>query len=353
VRFVAAQLSKTKTDCERLHEVRTAKKLPGTDIHDNDDILAHPEQFANPLLRFLIHASNFTAQAGEFTADFSGFVDKVMRNAVSGGKKKDIGMVFGSMCGRLATMNLNMLGFAIHKSIGAGLFAVASMLSFSAVFLAQSSVFGRRVSVEKTKRFEGDVPVPPRSLRSDAPLPFQSIQDKFFINVFNDFKERAVSRVGQNLIEQGSSSHWPLHFSQDVSRFEHSPEKKRLFNSAYMWENLGQYHGITRFLMITAHGLHTLVNRFCISQDKHLACWITKHRFMQYCFGGILGERMANALTTAAAVVVSVFASQLVVGFAAMGAMACALAIVLMLLAKGTAFLEYKVLTKKYAEFPC
>jgi hypothetical protein len=74
---------------------------------------------------------------------------------------------------------------------------------------------------------------------------------------------------------------------------------------------------------------------------------------MQYCFGGILGERMANALTTAAAVVVSVFASQLVVGFAAMGAMACALAIVLMLLAKGTAFLEYKVLTKKYAEFPC
>lgn len=100
-----------------------------------------------------------------------------------------------------------------------------------------------------------------------------------------------------------------------------------------MLNNLQEYGPVTRALMQFSYGTFQGVNKLFVSYDKYIGTALGR-RFIAKKTGDMLGCRIALTLSIGTAAAISVPMSPFIIGFSAVGAMACSASLAALLLAK-------------------
>jgi hypothetical protein len=309
---------------ERVAKVR-AKVLNRTgSAHSFDKTLSFPEQFRNPGIRALIHVAKHLEELAEGVADISGLTERATRNLISSGEKPDIALVIGSAVGRVISGFMSAPGFAVHKTLGAGLYSVSSILSFAALGLIKSGLAEKRSEIEiacalKRSNFESSTYLfAARTLLAGKEKILKTILDKTAAST-----NRSTSAIQR----------WARYMSRQQSSIPEYLVSRRKANCNYIWKNLHQYGPITRSLMHTAYGTFQGINKLLGSFDKHLGTAAAKYALGSK-LGDILGCRVGMTVAVGVAAVISIPLSPAVVSVSTISAAACGVALLALVLAK-------------------
>jgi hypothetical protein len=309
---------------ERIAKLR-AKILKGTaHVQVCDRSLVVPEQYRSRALRALIHLAKHSEEMAEGIADLSGLAERLTRNLISSGDKSDMALVIASAVGRIISGQLNLSGMAIHKVAGAALYGVSSILSIAALGLINSGLTTSRTEAEITKALTKS------SFDSSAYL----IVARKLLSCKEQLLTKILNKTGKpenrrNSVIQG----WVKYMSRHRSSVSQHLTSKRKANCNYIWQNLHQYGPVTRSLMHIAYGTFQGVNKLLVSYDKHIGFAIGNYLLGKR-LGSVLGCRLGMTASVGAAAAISVPMSPLLIGISTVGAMACGVALLALILAK-------------------
>lgn len=284
-----------------------------------DRTLAHPERYQNPVIRALIHIAKIAEELAESFTDISGLTERIARNLISSGEKPDLGLVIGSAVGRIVSGQLSWPGFALHKAIGASLYAMSTVSSAAALSLSKTRLGALR-----------------------HPDNTQGIKrDRVFDGSIYEVSASRLLAIKHKIIKSlvGSSPRHPKlkSWASYMLRGEHTKNQKsptqRRSNCNYMWQNLHQYGCMTRALMHCAYGIFQGVNKVCVAFDKHCGTLLSS-KLLSKRMGELMGTRLAMTLTVGAAAALSVPMAPLSIGLSSIGAIACGVAFIALLAAK-------------------
>jgi hypothetical protein len=334
-----------------------------------DSVLCYPEQFKYRGMRYLVHAAKHTEELGESIADLSGMVERLVKNVLSRGKTANTAQVFAAGVGRTTTMFLTTPGFAVHKALGAALYAASCGFSVVALLAATTPLGKKRDIHAQMKALKlPPLPTPEAEKNESAPLLGStkhpnnappttgtiktSLKNaRFAHSMVNDTsrlllagKEKTMSMLHRQA--QGSNTTGASIMRSMAKRLsrklgEYGPEAYHLhkYDSSYIWGHLHQYGRVTRTLMSSAHLFYTVVNRLGASFDKYVGSALGKMVYKPV-IGRILGHRVGMMISTALATYISMLLAPFIVGISATGAMACGLTLLLMQAATLSARLE-------------
>lgn len=309
---------------ERIAKLR-AKILKGTaHAHVCDWSLVVPEQYRSRGLRALIHLAKHSEEMAEGIADLSGLAERLTRNLISSGEKSDMALVIASAVGRVISGQLNLSGMAVHKVAGAALYGVSSILSIAALGLINSGLATRRTEAEIAKA-----------------LTRSSFDSSAYLIVARKLlacKEQLLTKILNKTGKPESRRHcviqsWARYMSRHRSSVPQHLTSKRKANCNYIWQNLHQYGPVTRSLMHIAYGTFQGINKLLVSYDKHIGVAIGNHLLGKK-LGSVLGCRLGMTVSVGAAAAISVPMSPLLIGISTVGAMACGVALLALMLAK-------------------
>ncbi|HEX4843530.1 MAG TPA: hypothetical protein VFV57_07650 [Limnobacter sp.] len=291
-----------------------------------DQVLSMPEQFKNPMLRGLIGAAKWIEEVAEACSDLSGMIERVIRNASSAGNKADLALVVASGCARACTGQLSWVGFAPHKVVGAGLYAVSALCSGLAVGLAQTRLGAKRQAWEIERAIA----------QSAFDQSLYAVIGGWVLAVKQRWLTKAIDKLGSN---SGWAATWARHCCSYLSRDHHINDQEqsrdRKAHCSYMWNNLHQYGPVTKALMHTAYFTFQGVNKLLGSYDKYLGDLLGQ-KLLARRLGNLLGTRLAMTITVGTAAAISVPTAPLIIGISTACACACGLALVLLLAAKAS-----------------
>lgn len=309
---------------QRVARLRNNMTTAGTKIHSCDQILAQPERFKSRTLRALIHVSRYLEELGESSADISGLCERVTSNLLSSGEKFDVAKICSSGLGRLVGMKMNTLGFAVHKAIGAVAYCTSTIISVGVIAFAKSKYVRLRNPDEIEQAMQKT---------ADDYSAYLLIARKLL-----NFKHKHLDK----LIHKTESSQnpaaiklcsWARYLSRNHSSTPGGLRSLRKTNSDYMLNNLQEYGPVTRALMQFSYGTFQGVNKLFVSYDKYIGTALGR-RFIAKKTGDMLGCRIALTLSIGTAAAISVPMSPFIIGFSAVGAMACSASLAALLLAK-------------------
>ncbi|WP_138517920.1 hypothetical protein [Limnobacter alexandrii] len=309
---------------ERVAKIR-AKVLSGNGhMHSFDKTLAYPEQYKSRTVRALIHLSKHMEELAESLADISGLAERLTRNLISSGEKSDMALVIASGVGRVISGQLNFSGMAIHKVAGAGLYAVSSILSIAALGLIKAGWGARRTE--------------PETEHARRKSNFESSTYLIVARRLIDIKESLLGKVLHNTDESGSRRpsifhRWAIHLSRQKHSVPQHMCCRRKANCNYIWQNLHQYGRVTRSLMHVAYGIFQGINKLLVSYDKHLGAAIGNY-LLKKKTGAILGCRLGMTVSVGSAAALSIPLSPFLIGVSTVGAMACGVALLALVLAR-------------------
>lgn len=309
---------------ERVAKVRAQVMAKKNNVHSFDSALMLPEQFRNPVVRALIHVAKHLEEMAEGIADISGLCERLTRNLISSGEKSDIALVIASAVGRVLAGQLSFPGIALHKLLGCALYGVSNILSFTALGLIKTGLAARRNEAE--------------TLRALGKSNFDSSAYLLTANTLLSAKEQLLSTILDKAGEpsgqrKSAIQKWVRYMSRQQSSTPPNLPSKRKANCNYIWENLHQYGPLTRSLMHIAYGTFQGINKLMVSYDKHAGAAIGNHVLAKK-LGSILGCRVGMAFSVGTAAALSVPLSPFVVGVSSIGAMACGVALLALVLAK-------------------
>jgi hypothetical protein len=301
-----------------------SKLLP----HRYDQILAHPERFKSKTVRALIQLSQYLEELGESVADLSGLTERIARNTISSGEKNDLAKVMSSALGRIASSQLNMFGFALHKAIGSSAYFLSALLSAGVLAYVGTGRAALRTPQELQRIKFGKTHH--QSLYLAVARKALQIKERHIHKILsstngrNETSIRIVRKLAKSISRKHSS--FPAHM---VSQ--------RRAHSNYILNNLHQYGALTRGLMQFSYLTFQGVNKLLVSYDKHLGTAFGKH-VLAKSNGDVFGCRLALTASTAAATAISIPAAPLIVGISTIGAIACGFALTALLLAKANVY---------------
>jgi hypothetical protein len=333
-----------------------------------DSVLCYPEQFKYRGMRYLIHAAKHTEELGESIADLSGMVERLVKNVLSRGKTANSAQVFAAGVGRTTTMFLTTPGFAVHKALGAALYAASCGLSIVALLAATTPLGQKRdihaqmkalklppLQTAETKDNEHTPLLGSTKQANNAALNAETLKTalknpRFAHSLVNDASRLLLAgkeKTMQALYDQARGSNTGASIMRGMAKRlsrklgEYGPEAYHLhkYDSSYIWSHLHQYGRVTRTLMSSAHLIYTIVNRLGASFDKYIGS-ATGRLLCKPLVGRILGHRVGMLLSTTLATYISMLLAPMVVGISATGAMACALTLLVMQAATISARIE-------------
>lgn len=293
-----------------------------------DSVLCQPEQFKYRGMRYIVHAAKHAEEMGETIADLSGMIERLVQNVLSPGKASNTAQILGAGAGRATTMTLTFPGFAVHKALGAGLYALSCGLSAVAL-LAANTPLGAKRSVEKHQQALKESRFAHSVVRDTSRLLLTG-REKTMRALYN----KAGNRQGSELLKSVAKR-----LSRTMGAYGPEAHHLHQHDTDYIWGHLHQYGPITRALMSSAHLVYTVVNRLGASFDKYLGSSIGRMVFKPMA-GRILGHRLGMLVSTCLATYISMLLAPFIVGISATGAMACGLTLLLMQAAKLSSYLE-------------
>lgn len=325
IKRLEAWLNKQETAYERLHRIRNQVRLsPGVESRF-DQLFSDPQRFTNPVLRSLVYVGQYLEELAEACADISGVTERLTRNLISGGEKSDLPMVISSAVGRVISGQFNLLGIAMHKAAGACLYGLSTVASGLALLICLKPAWAAQ-RTEEEYRAAADNSRIGESLGLSLSREILNSKESLISKALDSSNRHAFPcrQKARKLLKYLSSRHTSDHSSRAWSR-------KR--NASYIWNNLHQYGLVTRSLMRLAHGLFQTINRLSVSIDKHTGTWIGR-KILKPCTGEILGCRLGMMLSVGAAAAISIPLSPYLVGIWTVGAAACGVALLAIILAK-------------------
>ena len=309
---------------ERMAKAREAVRSNAPGVRRFDHILACPERINSKSLRALIYASKYLEEIGEAVSDFSGWIERGLRNTISGGNKNDLAQVLGAGVGRVISGFASTPGFAVHKAVGACLLGLSTLTGTLAVlgvtaFAGQRKLLSAHRPLQAGGHFETSI--------------YQEIAEGT-----SKAKASLLKRLMNRLDRSGYSkdhamNKWCRHLSPDHTIHTESDSWARRTHSNYIWKNLHQYGRLTKALMYSAYGLFQGVNKILGSYDKYLGSELGKRLFAKK-LGNLLGLKLGLCLAAGLAAGISVPMAPLVVGISTVCACACAFALVALVAAK-------------------
>lgn len=323
-RVVAFCSSNYETCYQRMIRVRQIHSDAKCQLHSYDEILGHPERFKSCTLRGLIHASRVLEELGENIADISGLTERATRNLISSGEKFDMAKVMSSAAGRIVSAQLSMLGFALHKGVGASLYALSSIISVGVLAYASSRHAKLRTANELDAALAKN--------RNSHSL-YLSLARKLLAIKENQIEKLLRHTTDNNHPSIATIRRWAKRLSRNHRANPEYMVNRRKAHSSYILNNLHQYGGLTRGLMQFSYFTFQGVNKLLVSFDKHIGTAIGR-KLLAKQTGELLSCRFALTGTIAASAAISVPMAPLVVGISTAGAIACGVALIALLLAK-------------------
>lgn len=312
------------TGFERIAKLRAKILAKAGHTHEFDRALVLPEQYRSRGLRALIHLAKYTEEIAEGIADISGLAERLTRNLISSGEKPDLALVIASGVGRVISGQLNLAGMAVHKVAGAALYGVSSILSLAALGMIKTGLGTRRIQAEVS--------------HAGTKSHFDSSAYLSVARTMLASKERLLSAILNKIGKREDRRHcviqrWVKYMSRRQSSVPQHLVSKRRTNCNYIWQNLHQYGPLTRSLMHVAYGTFQGINKLLVSYDKHIGVAIG-NKLLGKKIGSVLGCRLGMTASVGTAAAISVPMSPLLVGVSTVGAMACAVALLMLTLAK-------------------
>ena len=309
---------------ERIAKVRAKILAKASRIHSFDEALVLPEQYKSRSIRALIHLAKHTEEIAESVSDISGLLERLTRNLISSGEKSDLALVIASAIGRVISGQLNLVGMAVHKVAGAALYALSSAFSILALGLIRSGLGEQRtdseIALAKTK--------------SNFDLSAYTIVADKLLASKECLLDKLIDIAGEPTGRFPCAIHrWVKYMSRHRSSIPPHMHCKRKTHCSYIWNNLHQYGPVTRALMHFAYGTFQGINKLLVSYDKHLGTAIS-HYLLRKKIGGVLGCRIGMTLSVGSAAAISIPLSTVIISISTIGAMACAVALVALILAK-------------------
>lgn len=309
---------------ERVAKVRT-KVLGGMGrTHAFDRSLVYPEQFRNRGIRALIHLSKHLEEIAEGCSDISGLAERLTRNLISSGEKSDMALVIASAVGRVISGQLNFAGMAVHKVAGVALYGLSSLVSIAALGLIKTGFGAKRTAAEiayarTCSGFDSSAYlIVARKLLAAKECVLTKILHKSAC--CNTQSAQAIHR-------------WATYMSRHRSLIPAHMHSKRKASCSYIWKNLHQYGFVTRSLMHLTYGVFQGINKLMVSYDKHVGVLIG-HHLLGKKTGKVLGCRLGMTFSVGTAAAVSVPLSPFVIGISTIGAAACGLALLALIMAR-------------------
>lgn len=309
---------------DRVSKVRKAVLANPSQLHTFDQILAYPEQYKSRSIRALIHLSKHVEETAESCSDLSGVAERLTRNILSAGNKSDLAMVIASGVGRIIAAQLNLFGVAIHKAAGACLYCLSTLIGLAAVGLAHSNYGSLRslAEIEHAKRHSS---FDYSGYRLIA-LKLLTTRERMLRNVL-ERTEKPNNKVTATIQK------WAKYMSRHQRSCPPYLVSQRRTNCDYIWNNLHQYGPVTRALMHFAYGVFHGINKLLVSFDKHLGVYLG-NKVLGKALGPVLGCRLGQTLSVGTAAAISVPLSPYIIGISTVGAMACGVALMALILAK-------------------
>jgi len=309
---------------ERVAKIR-AKVLSKTGhTHGFDKALVLPEQYRSRGVRALIHLAKHTEEMAEGLADISGLAERLTRNLISSGEKSDMALVIASAVGRVISGQLNLGGMAVHKVAGAALYCVSSILSIAALGLIKTGMTTLRTEAE----------IAQATTRSSFDSSAYLIVARKLLACKEQILTKILDKTGKTENRRNCAiQSWVKYMSRHRSSVPEHLVSKRQANCNYIWQNLHQYGLVTRSLMHIAYGTFQGINKLLVSYDKHVGVAIGNHLLGKK-LGIVLGCRLGMTVSVGAAAAISIPMSPFLVGISTVGAIACGVALLALMLAK-------------------
>lgn len=329
---IVSTINQRESVFEKITKVR--KEVIGlrdtaTTAQQLDSVLCFPEQFQSRILRGIICSAKLLEELGEIVSDLSGSLERLCRNMLSGGNKQDIPQIFSAGVGRVAVSFLNLPGFAVHKAAGSGLYFLSCLLSATAVGLAKTQLGARRSPAEIEQALQTST--------------FSNCMAKQSARFLTAKKEELMQRLFWHCRakhpEMTVAEHLAKRLSRKLSARGPETHQARRFHTSYMWKHLHQYGPITQTLMKAGQLVFHVVNKLGGSFDKYLGSVLGSKVFKPY-IGRMLGHRVGMMICVGGALGLSFPLAPLIIGLSTASAIACGLAITLLLLAKASAYHE-------------
>lgn len=322
-------LGENEAGYRRIARIRQAMIHSPANCHPIDRRLGMAEQYKSPTIRSLIHVANCLEEVAEACADVSSLTERLVRNTISSGEKADLALIVSSAIARVATGYLNLFGFSVHKVSGAGLYALSTLVSLSVVGLSKTPLGAHR-SPERIAQIHSENP---RSIGLYEPIARTLLKHK------ENLLYRVLDKVGQSEHSKtgGLISKWARRHLRNCNSVPSHNTALRKTNCSYMLKHLHQYGRVTQSLMHIGYNIFFGVNKVLVSFDKHIATAAGEHLLARRT-GSVLGCRLGFTASVGAAAGISVPMSALLVGISTVGAIACGVAIISLLLARANVY---------------
>jgi hypothetical protein len=305
---------------KRFLEVRTRSWEDTNRTHCYDRLLSRPESSSWKSIRILVVAARNCEVAGEFFADMSHAFDKTTRNTLSSGQDTDLVRMGSAVLAKYVAGIISTSTLGAPKLIGAILFGMSCLFSAGALGLRQ---------FEKQESY-------PEAIRHNPLFVENTLFDELEIRSQNG-KDKWVKR----LYAWGEESKWPVArvMIKSTGRYLHRTElgepclRSKTSSAGYMFKNLHQYKPRTVLLLKLSKLCFNVSNKLLASPDKYVAYVVGTHILGKY-VGELLGNRIAFAVTSAAAFLLTFFAAPVWMAVLNAAAVAALISALLLIIAK-------------------
>lgn len=291
---------------------------------DFDGMLLNPVQYRSKTMRALAKTALMLEEIGEASADLSSMIERFTRHCISSGDKTDLAKLAASGTGRVLSSQLTFGSAGANKAVACICLAGSSLLSALVIGLFKTR-FGKLRTEQEIKQalLNGE------TLRPELyPLLARNLEK---------IKKGALNKLELWAKPCGKQAYRKVHFlKKRLSRNDDDnagTASERRLGTNYMWNNRHQYSTFVRVMLHGANLIFTVVNKTFCSYDKHIGVLLGQ-KVLAKGMGSMLGTRIALTLMYGVAAVAAFYLAKVGFSFATLGACACALAFVLVLLAK-------------------
>lgn len=287
-------------------------------------MLLNPIQYRSKAMRALAKGAVLLEEIGEVSADASSMIERFTRHCISGGDKTDLAKIAAAGTGRVISSQITFGTAGVNKLIACGCLATSSLLSALLISMADTR-FGKLRTEQEIQR---------------AILNGESIRPELYPKVARNLeriKKSALNKIELWAKPCGKQVCRKIQFLKERLSRNNSdkirPASDRRHGTNYMWNNRHQYSRFVRGMLHAANLVFTIVNKTFCSYDKHIGVLLGQ-KVLANGMGTMLGTRLGLTLMYGVAAVAAHYLS--IVGFslATLGACACGLAFLLVLLAK-------------------
>ncbi|MDH4395835.1 MAG: hypothetical protein QE278_09170 [Limnobacter sp.] len=305
---------------KRFLEIRTRSWEDADRAHCFDKLLSRPESSSWKSIRVLVVAARNCEVAGEFFADMSHAFDKITRNTLSSGQDTDFVRMGSAVLAKYVARLISTSTLGAPKLLGALFFGLSCLFSAGALGLRQ---------IEKRENYPDPIRLNPLLIENTPihELEIRSQKDK--------------NKLVNKLYAWGEKTKWPVArgMIKSTGRFLHRTElgqpclRSQVGNAGYMFKNTHQYTTRTRLLLKLSKLCFNVSNKLLASPDKYVAYVVGTHILGKY-VGELLGNRIAFAVTSTAAFLITFFATPVWVAVLHVAAVAALISALLLICAK-------------------